>query len=262
LEGADLKNTAFYSKKKSKNEHLQHDPRVVAGFGTLDSYALSIDAAAGGSEDDKYKKSKAPAQSTEHAQQRRSSVTAAAINECKLEDVVYSIRKGESSSENSDKDSHYQPVQPDFYIRHRVHKSMMFYKGRIPTNNRVRNIAQFLTVISSIMAGGTAYFDASRYAAILSIISSGISAFMEFNGTSSKITRYSAVVNSLQELILWWQTLPQIDKSAVQNIDKLVVTCEDLLQKEMSSWQGASQSMRFSKKNGNSGELKESNLTN
>jgi len=41
-----------------------------------------------------------------------------------------------------------------------------------------------------------------------------------YAGTNSKISRYSSTVNALEELVLWWQTLPSIDKSVVANIDR------------------------------------------
>jgi len=105
-------------------------------------------------------------------------------------------------------------------------------------------VGQALLVGGSILSGAIAYFGFAKWSAMISIASAGITAWLEFSGVSSKITRYSATVNGLQELILWWQTLPQIDKSSVENIDKLVMSCEDLLQKEQNAWKATSQSLR------------------
>jgi hypothetical protein len=43
------------------------------------------------------------------------------------------------------------------------------------------------------------------------------------------------------------QTLPQIDRSVVYNIDHLVLTCEELLQKEQHAWRSTSQAARMIK---------------
>ena len=57
-------------------------------------------------------------------------------------------------------------------------------------------------------------------------------AYTEFKGTNSKLSRYSSTVHSLQELLMWWETLPQIDRSVVANVDYLVLTWEEQLLKE------------------------------
>jgi len=41
------------------------------------------------------------------------------------------------------------------------------------------------------------------------------------------------------------QTLPQIDRSVVSNIDQLVLSCEELLQKEQHAWRSTSQAARM-----------------
>ena len=88
----------------------------------------------------------------------------------------------------------------------------------------------------------------SAWAGVISIVSSAITGYMEFQGTNGKINRYSFTVHSLQILIFWWQTLPTIDKSVVANIDRLVLTCEDLIQREQQSWRSTSQAVKMLKK--------------
>ena len=47
---------------------------------------------------------------------------------------------------------------------------------------------------------------------------------------------------------MWWETLPQIDRSVVANVDYLVLTCEDLLLKEQQAWRSSSQAVKMLQK--------------
>lgn len=145
-------------------------------------------------------------------------------------------------------DSHYEPVQPDAFIRFRVIPAINFYKGRIPRCHRTRNVSQVLLVLGSLSSAILAIVGFASWASGVSILTASITAYLEFTGTSSKISRYSFTVDALQGLCYWWQTLPQIDRSVVSNIDRLVLTCEELLQREQQAWRSTSQTVRMLQK--------------
>ena len=68
----------------------------------------------------------------------------------------------------------------------------------------------------------------------------GVMAWLEFQGTNNKIERYSSVVDALQKHVIWWNTRPPIEKSTTENIDRLVLTTEQILQDEMNAWRSSS----------------------
>jgi hypothetical protein len=142
-------------------------------------------------------------------------------------------------------DSHYEPLQPDAYIRHRIETALSFYKSRIPQCNRVRHICQLLLVSGTLCSSILAFANAAHWAAVVAIFIASVTAFLEFSGTNGKISRYSFTVHALQELIVWWYTLPPIDRSVVANIDRPVLTCEELLQREQLAWRSTSQTVRM-----------------
>ena len=261
LEGADLKATSFFSRASSQNLHGQH-ASVKAGFGTSETYTTELT-----------RSPRSPGIfSWGHCFSRRktkvtpahleSSSTIASNFSCrirlhlekndgelKLEELVAWLRQHDNTeAELRQVDSHYTPVQPDLYIRFRVTKALEFYKGRIPHCHRTRNCAQAFLVLGSIGAVVLAFFDKSVWASAISILTTGVTALLEFQGTNSKITRYSSTVHALQKVILWWQALPQIDRSVVVNIDRLVLTCEELLQREQQAWRSTSQAVKFLEK--------------
>ncbi len=160
-----------------------------------------------------------------------------------LEDVVELIMKDDG--EICRKDNHYEPCTPDMYIEFRMVTAIKFYKKKIPACNRTRTIAQIFMISGSIATAALAFLGISSWAPIVSIFISGITAYIEFQGTNSKISRYSFTVHKLEELILWWQTLKPIERASVTNIDRLVLTAEDLLQREQQAWKSTSQAVKL-----------------
>lgn len=290
LEGADVKNTPFYSRSISRNLHGQH-VKSAGGFGMFDSYADAMDSTviytANGSGDKngsgmnsassvesgdcssdrddlrpshsrqqfKRKRTNSLFTQLQHGLTNRVAIDSSCLSldaaeaglgcssridpsfsrllrmgSVPLMDIIQSLTPSLDGETEHPADSHYEPVQPDQYIRFRVQTALQFYKARIPVCNRTRTYSQLLLVLGSIAAGVLAFANVTAYAGIVSIVSGAITAYLEFSGTNSKISRYSFTVHALQKLILWWQTLPSIDKSVVANIDYLVVTCEELLQ--------------------------------
>lgn len=136
-------------------------------------------------------------------------------------------------------DTHYSPLQPDAFILCRIEPAVRFYSGRVPFNNSTLNIGKCVLVLGSMVGVLLVIFNLSVWAAAVSIFSSGVTAWLEFNGVSSKMTRYSAVVDGLQSLTVWWHSLDMIDKSVVENIDKLVLSCEEIIKSEYESWSSA-----------------------
>jgi hypothetical protein len=165
--------------------------------------------------------------------------------EVRLDEVVAWLCHHDLEPERITRDSHYTPVQPDAYIQFRVARALVFYQQRIPRCSRARSLSQTLLLLGSIASGVLAFADFAVWAAAVSIVASAITAYLEYQGTAGKIDRYSVTVHALQELVFWWQTLPQIDRSVVANIDRLVLSCEDILQREQQAWRSTSQAMRL-----------------
>lgn len=262
LEGADVKSTAFFGRAKTRNLHGQH-ATLTAGFGVSDSYFVR--------KEDLVEMSVTELNENENPLQHRidadDEVSSSPSNkstgmelmalakmygskkEINIQDIIsklYTDGGNDNKTSIDDAfDSYYEPVQPDGYIKFRTVKALNFYKSRIPAYNRSRNISQFLLVAGSIASAAVAFARVSEWAAVISATTLAISAYLEFNGTNSKLTRYSSTVHGLQELIVWWNTLPQIERSVLTNIDKLIVSCEDILQGEQRSWKSTSQASKM-----------------
>jgi len=110
----------------------------------------------------------------------------------------------ESGNVIHNENSHYEPVQPDNYIRFRIIPVLHYYKEKIPDYTLWRGITRTLLVIGSIASGVLAIFHLTAWAALVSVFVVSVTAYQEFSGTNSKLNRYSSTVHELQELIFWW----------------------------------------------------------
>ena len=105
------------------------------------------------------------------------------------------------------------PAQPDEYCQHRIQTAINFFKDRIPLRYRIRSLCQSIIVAGSLAGVLLATWGLMVWAAIISITTGAVTAWLEFTGTNNKINRYSTTVAGLQNVLIWWNTRPAIEKS-------------------------------------------------
>ena len=249
LEGADIKSTEFYGNTGVRCLHDQHESRSPQSTKNYFSRKEN-DINSNKNEKVPYQEEMDSVVSLDiESPSAKTQITSE--GSIRLTEVVRRLSQMDMDGEGTEHnlaDSHYEPVQPDRYIEFRVQKSLEFYKSRIPKENRTRNICQLLLVLGSTASVILPIFYLQVLAAVVSVFTASIVAFLEFSGNNSKLQRYSATVHSLQALVVWWKALPQIDRSVVANIDRLVVSCEDLLHSEHQAWKSTSQTLRMLQK--------------
>jgi hypothetical protein len=143
-----------------------------------------------------------------------------------------------------DNDSGHEILTPDLYIEFRLKKHIEFYRNRLPTYYFMRRGSQFMQIIGSIVTSSFAMWDLVPWTAAASVIIAAVAAHAEFHDTDSKIKRYSTAIHSLENLVNWWDTLLSIDKSSVENIDRLIMTGESIISNDYSSWGATSQAIK------------------
>ncbi len=126
-------------------------------------------------------------------------------------------------------DDHHSPLTPEKYIRFRLKRVVNFYKSRLPSYSRSRNLMSVTLML--VTAAGTilAYKQFSNYVSICATTAAAITSWMEYNNISKKIGRYNGTASSLESLILWWTSIPAVEKSVISNIDTLVQTGEQVV---------------------------------
>jgi hypothetical protein len=258
MEGADMKTTNFFSQKSTSNLHGQRPAADTRAFGGSDpkhkvKMLKEHDVEAPYDYDKVSLQKFYPLPITLDAD--------GTVSLDKVLRVIHNVAAGTDAAAtntlNANVDTHYKPLQPDRYCILRIERALEFYKGRLPRSNRARYIGQIVITLGSLVGVLLAVFDALRYAAVAAIIVSSTTAWLEFSGTLGKITRYSTTIGGLQDLLMWWRTSAPIERSATQNIDKLILTAEELLKSELNSWSStslASKSLTKAKMGNTNGE--------
>ena len=109
----------------------------------------------------------------------------------------------------------------------------------------MRYASQAIIVSGGLAGVLLASFYLTIWAAVVSISTGAVTAWMEFTDTSNKSSRYSVTTDGLQRVLIWWNTRQPIEKSSTANIDKLVSSVEELLQSEQSTWRSSSQAAKL-----------------
>lgn len=238
LEAADIKNTTFYSRTLFRTGHSQHPPVGRDHDSILNTFDSWEDSAS----------------AQHHTVGRTNTFKTARVNgEFALIDLIAEMSGGNSRGPGgrnivSTKDAYYEPTRPEEYIKFRLDKAVVFYRSRIPRYSRTLKAIQVLLILGSFAVGILSLVDLEDITVAVTIAAASLSAFLEFEGTNSKILRYSFTVSALCDLKAWWNSLPQIDKSLVANIDHLVGRCEDLIQREQQAWKSTSQTVKVMNK--------------
>ena len=277
LKGADIKNSSFFAHVKSLNRHNQRPPGGY-GFGVSEENdgSMSIwkfvrslccidrsrihetteDEDSDNIEMRPISVDSVPispvhgiekAQSDLYAEKYKYNPLICPIEEdadgnVSIQDILDTIhdRASKISTISTSKDTHYSPLLPDSYCQFRIGNLLKYYRKHIPRANRLRHFCQILSVGGSISGVFLATYNLQQWAAVTAILVSSASAWLEFTGANEKIARFSSQVHKLTELKHWWETRKSIEKSNINNIDRLVFEVEQLVMSSLSAWSSES----------------------
>merc|ERR1712166_1582278 len=72
--------------------------------------------------------------------------------------------------------------------------------------------------------------------AIPSALANSFTAWSEFIDISRKIERYNAAISGLQQLLVWWESLGEVEQSSTLNVVQLVQGGENIINSESFAW--------------------------
>jgi len=135
-----------------------------------------------------------------------------------------------------EEDNFHSPAPPEVYIKYRLMPQMAFYKKRIPGYARRRRVFQVLLMSASLLSALLAAINELDWTVIVASITGALAAWQEFTGLAKKLERHSGAATNLAHLLLWWQTLSDVDRKNVRSMDELVERMEGVLSSEHDAW--------------------------
>lgn len=88
------------------------------------------------------------------------------------------------------------------------------------------------SITTSVLAAA----NLESWTALVVSISAALGSWQEFIRVGEKLERYATIIQRLSSLMLWWQSLPDVDKANSRNIQILVESGEGAVAEEHSAW--------------------------
>jgi len=133
-------------------------------------------------------------------------------------------------------DNGHSPATADEYIRYRLVPALHLYQTRIRPTYRKKMFLQALVLILSVTSAFLASLAQPAWTSIIAAFVGGVTAWQEFTGVAKKLERYSNVAHGLGDILMWWQSLPDISQTSMEFIEKLFTLTEELIGSEHTAW--------------------------
>jgi hypothetical protein len=109
----------------------------------------------------------------------------------------------------------------------------------------MHTIMEVILIASSLLATVVALLDLAGWAAIAVSCGANVSAWLQFQGTNAKMERYSVAADQLQSVVLWWESLTELERAAPETVNTLVEACEEAVKNELKGWKSTSRSLKL-----------------
>jgi hypothetical protein len=103
-----------------------------------------------------------------------------------------------------------------------------------------RTVSQVLVLLGSVASMLLTFLDLTPWTAIVTAVSTSVTAWTAFRSTDKKLSRYANTVNACDNVLLWWKSLSDVDKASVVHIEQLIGTCEEIFRNERQAWMSTS----------------------
>jgi len=142
-------------------------------------------------------------------------------------------------------DDHHSPINANEYLDLRVRPVVKFYQKRLPRYYFSRTTIQYALLFGTFSSTILAFLEISSWSVIPSATATALSAWKEFSGTDKKLSRYAGTISKLNRLIIWWEQLSDVEKASSTNLQGLILSCEEVLERERESWLSTSMATKM-----------------
>lgn len=133
-------------------------------------------------------------------------------------------------------DDFQSPCSTKQYLQLRIEAMLAFYQGRIPHYARRRVLFEVAVVLLGMVASVFAYLQMFSSVVFVTAATTVLVSWIEFSDVSSKTERYTRAVSALNDLLDWWNSLSDIQKSARDSSSRVVLCAEEIFSTERLAW--------------------------
>jgi hypothetical protein len=137
-------------------------------------------------------------------------------------------------------DDHHSPIRAVEYLNLRVQPMVAFYQKRIPRYYNAKTVVEYMLLFGAFASTILAFLEMAAWASVGTAITGALTAWREFSEYEKKLIRYSNTVERMRGITVWWSQLSDVEQASSVNLNKLIFTCEDLIEREREAWKSTS----------------------
>ena len=99
----------------------------------------------------------------------------------------------------------------------------------LPRLGWTRSVLRMVLLLATGTSAVLANVKLSNYVAILSGVTCAITGWLEFHNTESRVIELNASIMNLENLVMWWNSLTEIERAVVRNINELIDQGEEYI---------------------------------
>ena len=77
-------------------------------------------------------------------------------------------------------------------------------------------------------------------AGVVAGTAAALTSWGEYNGADRKMNRFTNAIVALENHLIWWNSLPAVERNSLSNINRLVIEGESIKMTEVNAWADAS----------------------
>lgn len=144
-------------------------------------------------------------------------------------DALSSDPRWSKSPKSENEDHHQSPMSPEAYILARIVVALEFYRRRIPEYTRHAALFKLVIPLLAVGASVCALMEQDEMVILLVAGVVGLTTWTQLTNAQRKVERYSHAAVSLKKVLVWWNSLGDVEKAANASIDRLVLEAERII---------------------------------
>jgi len=122
------------------------------------------------------------------------------------------------------------------YIDHRLIDQLSWYRRKAVKLDQQWQVFQWSIYVFGGLGTFLAATRAEIWIAITNAIASALTSFLDFKQLDTTLVSYNQAASNLENLLCWWHALTDTARQDKQNIKKLVLNTEKVIQTATTSW--------------------------
>jgi hypothetical protein len=144
--------------------------------------------------------------------------------------------KGDSPEENRYYLKRYADLNADEYLSYRLEDQFDWYRRKAKAYDRDYQILQVSVYFFGGMGTLLAAIGFQNWIAVSTAFATTLAGYLEFKRVEATLAGYNQAADALYDIRAWWYSLSDEEQSKPVNFEKLVVSTEETIRSEHSSW--------------------------